>query len=133
MAMTAVAALLAGMLVVVVIVLVLALRDRANLRREREGLIATKGAEIKRARDDAVERSRRTVSGNVWEQMAPLHTAFATRFNPRDAHFIGKPIDYIVFDGLDVPCAKHTSVIRARPSATRRRLTSRSTTVFMNA
>jgi hypothetical protein len=32
-----------------------------------------------------------------------------------------------------VPCAKHSTVIRGRPAATRRRLTSRSTTVFMNA
>ena len=32
-----------------------------------------------------------------------------------------------------VPCAKQTSGTRDRPAATRRRLTSRSTTVFMNA
>ena len=35
----------------------------------------------------------------VVEQIAPHLTEF--RYNPKDAHFIGKPFDYVIFDGLD--------------------------------
>ena len=32
--------------------------------------------------------------------MAPLVPAFAERFDPAEARFLGAPIDYVVFDGL---------------------------------
>lgn len=47
---------------------------------------------------DAVRGSRSAITGRVAEQMAPLLPDFD--FNPRDARFIGNPIDYVVFDGL---------------------------------
>lgn len=35
------------------------------------------------------------------EYLAPLLPEFVSRFNPRDARFLGTPIDFVVFDGLD--------------------------------
>jgi len=35
----------------------------------------------------------------VIEQIAPHLTEF--RYSPKDAHFIGKPFDYVIFDGSD--------------------------------
>jgi len=50
-------------------------------------------------RRDAVERSQAVTAGKVAEQVAPFLPAFD--WNPRDARFVGSPVDFIVFDGLD--------------------------------
>jgi predicted Holliday junction resolvase-like endonuclease len=50
-------------------------------------------------RRDAVERSRAVTVGKVFEQLVPWLPDF--QFNPKDARFLGTPIDFIVFDGLD--------------------------------
>jgi len=50
-------------------------------------------------RRDAVQRSRAVTAGKVYEQLAPWLPDFD--FNPKDARFLGTPIDFIVFDGLD--------------------------------
>ena len=47
------------------------------------------------------QRSRAVVSGQVSEHLAVYWPEFVEQFNPRDAHYIGKPVDYVVFDGLD--------------------------------
>jgi predicted Holliday junction resolvase-like endonuclease len=41
------------------------------------------------------------VSGKVQEHLAPFFPEFIAQFNPRDARFLGMPLDYVVFDGLD--------------------------------
>jgi len=48
-------------------------------------------------RKDSVNRSRSTLKGRIYEQMAPLLPEFP--FSPADARFIGNPIDFVVFDG----------------------------------
>ncbi|MEO8032501.1 MAG: Holliday junction resolvase-like protein [Gemmatimonadota bacterium] len=53
----------------------------------------------KRIRRDAVMRSQATIAGQVHEQLLPYFPDFP--FNPKDARFLGSPIDLIVFDGLD--------------------------------
>jgi predicted Holliday junction resolvase-like endonuclease len=56
----------------------------------------------RRARDirrDAVSQSRAVTRGQVFEQFAAYFPSF--EFNPKDAQFIGKPVDFVVFDGLD--------------------------------
>lgn len=58
-------------------------------------------AELAQARQDSVSRSRSVVSGKVQEHLAPFFPEFAAQFNPRDARFIGTPLDFVVFDGLD--------------------------------
>ena len=50
-------------------------------------------------RREAIERSRHVVTGKVTEQLIPYVPDFG--YNPRDARFLGSPIDFIVFDGLD--------------------------------
>jgi len=50
-------------------------------------------------RQDAVLRSQATIAGQVHEQLLPYFPDFP--FNPKDARFLGSPIDLIIFDGLD--------------------------------
>lgn len=50
---------------------------------------------------DLAEKERKSFQvllGKTIEQLIPLSTAFP--YDPRDARFIGGPVDYIVFDGL---------------------------------
>jgi predicted Holliday junction resolvase-like endonuclease len=49
-------------------------------------------------RKDAVRRSSAVVSGKVSEHLAPYMGAFP--YNPKDARFLGTPVDLLVFDGL---------------------------------
>jgi len=58
-------------------------------------------ADLKSAREDSVSRSRSVVSGKVQEHLAPLFPEFISQFNPRDAIFLGTPLDFVVFDGLN--------------------------------
>ncbi|HLE72352.1 MAG TPA: Holliday junction resolvase-like protein [Vicinamibacteria bacterium] len=51
-----------------------------------------------RIREDALWRSHSVVAGKATEHLAPLLPGF--EFDPRDARFLGSPIDFIVFDGL---------------------------------
>lgn len=50
-------------------------------------------------RQDAVDRSRAVIVGKVTEHVTPWIPAFP--YNPKDARFIGSPVDMIVFDGCD--------------------------------
>jgi predicted Holliday junction resolvase-like endonuclease len=52
----------------------------------------------RRVRDDAVQRSLAVTAGKVHEQLIPYLPAFP--YNPKDARFIGSPVDLVVFDGL---------------------------------
>ncbi len=59
-------------------------------------------ASMRRTRDirrHAVSQSRAVTRGQVFEQFAAYFPGFD--FNPKDAQFIGKPVDFVVFDGLD--------------------------------
>jgi predicted Holliday junction resolvase-like endonuclease len=49
-------------------------------------------------RQDAIERSQAVIRGKVTEHLVPFFPEF--RYNPRDARFVGTPVDLIVFDGL---------------------------------
>jgi len=67
-------------------------------------------SDVDEARKDALRRSRATVSGKVGERFAPVFPSFFERFNPRDAKFLGNPVDFVIFDGLeDVSCARWSS------------------------
>ena len=50
-------------------------------------------------RADAIRRSSAVVSGKVTEHLAPYMDAFP--YNPKDARFMGTPVDLIVFDGMN--------------------------------
>jgi predicted Holliday junction resolvase-like endonuclease len=57
--------------------------------------VATK---ITEARQDSLQRSRNTMLGQIMEHLAP--NFWNLPINPKDARFIGSPIDYIAFPGL---------------------------------
>lgn len=50
-------------------------------------------------RADAIKRSRAVLSGQFSEQLAPFLPDFP--WKPTEARFIGKPIDFLVFKGMD--------------------------------
>ncbi len=50
-------------------------------------------------RADAVARSQAVTVGKVSEQLVPYLPGFG--YNPKDARFLGSPVDLVVFDGLD--------------------------------
>jgi predicted Holliday junction resolvase-like endonuclease len=57
-----------------------------------------KAGYTRRVREDAVQRSLAVTAGKVHEQLIPYLPAFP--YNPKDARFIGSPVDLVVFDGL---------------------------------
>lgn len=50
-------------------------------------------------RQDAISRSYSVNLGKITEHLVPFHEVFLSQFNPKDARFIGSPIDLLVFDG----------------------------------
>jgi predicted Holliday junction resolvase-like endonuclease len=68
---------------------------RALMRRALELEFRDREREI---RQDSVDRSRRTLSGQFLEKLAPHLPDFP--FDPTDVRFLGTPVDYVVFDGL---------------------------------
>ena len=57
--------------------------------------------DVRRARRDAIRGSRLTKGGQIAEHLAPFLPGFFESFNPKDARFVGHPIDFVVFDGLE--------------------------------
>ena len=56
-------------------------------------------SEIPGHRKDAILKSRSVLSGLFSEQLAPFLPGF--NFKPTECKFLGKPVDFIVFKGLD--------------------------------
>lgn len=54
--------------------------------------------EEKKIRQDAVKKSEAITRGKVTEHLIPYFPDF--RYNPKDARFLGTPVDFIIFDGL---------------------------------
>ncbi|HLD18783.1 MAG TPA: Holliday junction resolvase-like protein, partial [Candidatus Nanoarchaeia archaeon] len=54
---------------------------------------------IPEIREDAIKHSRAVLSGQFSEQLAPYLPDFP--YKPTEARFIGKPIDFVVFKGMD--------------------------------
>ena len=55
--------------------------------------------EIPEIRQTAIKQSRAVLSGQFSEQIAPYLPEFP--FNPTEARFIGKPVDFVIFKGMD--------------------------------
>jgi predicted Holliday junction resolvase-like endonuclease len=85
---------LAGAVAVLSVLLLLCLRallrQGAQLARHKE-LTDAEG-------NRRVEKSRSVLLGQVAEHFAPLLPGFD--YNPKDARFLGAPVDYLVFDGM---------------------------------
>ena len=54
---------------------------------------------LRAARQSAIQQSRAVSRGQMYEQFVPHLPDFD--FNPKDARFLGQPVDFVVFDGLD--------------------------------
>jgi predicted Holliday junction resolvase-like endonuclease len=72
--------------------------ERALIAEYEVKMMQWKGTHEANIRADAVIRSSAVIKGRVSEHLAPyIHFPY----NPRDARFIGSPIDIIVFNGLE--------------------------------
>ena len=70
-----------------------------SLKREYEVRFQEwKLAEEKKIREDAINKSRSVIMGQVTEHLIPYFPDF--KYNPKDARFIGTPVDFVVFNGL---------------------------------
>jgi len=49
-------------------------------------------------REEAIKKSRQVLEGKFKEQLAPILPEF--NYNPTDARFLGSPVDFVVFNGL---------------------------------
>lgn len=85
--------ILIGSLVAIVIAFVIGQKIGAN-RKQREWEKA-----LPDYRKDAIQRSRFVIGGQFSEQLAPYLPNFD--YLPTECKFIGKPIDFIVFRGMD--------------------------------
>lgn len=56
-------------------------------------------AKVPELRQDAIDRSRANLSGQFAEQLAPYFPDFP--YSPTELRWLGKPIDYVVFKGMD--------------------------------
>ena len=54
---------------------------------------------IKEEREEAIKMSRAVLGGQFSEQLAPYLPDFP--YSPTECRFVGKPIDFIVFKGMD--------------------------------
>ncbi|WP_200674053.1 Holliday junction resolvase-like protein [Persephonella atlantica] len=57
--------------------------------------------EEKRIRQDAIKKSSSTIIGKVGEHLAPLLIFDQHGINPKDLRFLGTPVDFIAFKGLE--------------------------------
>jgi len=63
----------------------------------RWGVLRTRRREI----PQAIQRSRATIKGQFSEQIAPLLPGFPKDLKASEARFLGKPVDFIFFKGID--------------------------------
>lgn len=63
-------------------------------------------------RQDAVQRSLAVTTGKVVEQLVPYLPDFA--FNPKDARFLGSPVDFVIFDGLDAGALRRVVFVEVK-------------------
>lgn len=83
-------------------------QEMVNLRREQrelaereaqQQLIEWKQKQEQTIRQDAIQRSQSVTTGKIVEHLVPHLPNF--NFNPKDARFLGSPVDFVVFDGLN--------------------------------
>ena len=74
-------------------------------------------AEVPRIRKDSVKRSRAVLTGQFSEQLAPYLPEFP--YSPTEARFIGKPIDFIVFEGMDEKDIRNVVFVEVKSGASK--------------
>jgi predicted Holliday junction resolvase-like endonuclease len=99
-------------------------RELQELRRQCE-VLSQKSAALQLSqwiqehesaiRKDAIKRSRAMMGGAVTEQVAPLLPDF--HHNPKDVRFLGTPVAFVVFDGLDAGAVEKITFITVTTEA----------------
>jgi len=69
------------------------------------------------AKKAAVQRSRSVLSGMFAEQLAPYLPNFP--FSPTEAKFIGAPIDFLVFKGMDARSIEEVIFVEVKSGSAR--------------
>jgi len=71
-----------------------------RLSEEKAGILFAgwRADEEENIRSDAVRRSQSVTKGKITEHLIPYFPDFP--YNPKDARFLGSPVDLVVFDGL---------------------------------
>lgn len=72
--------------------------DRQVSEKAENLFRAWKLDEEKKIRQDAIKKSEAVIRGKVTEHLIPYFPDFD--YNPKDARFLGTPVDFIIFDGL---------------------------------
>lgn len=72
--------------------------DRETKRQANVLLQEWQASAEKDIRQDAIKKSQAVIRGKATEHLLPYLPNFD--YNPRDARFLGTPIDFVVFDGL---------------------------------
>jgi len=67
---------------------------------------------LKDIRGDAVKQSRAVLCGQFSEQLAPYLPGFP--FSPTECRFIGKPVDFVVFKGMDEKNIKEVAFVEVK-------------------
>jgi predicted Holliday junction resolvase-like endonuclease len=62
-----------------------------------------------------IRQSRAVTTGKVAEQLAPHLPGFP--LNPREARFLGSPVDYVVFDGLETGAVRRVVFVEVKTGA----------------
>lgn len=74
---------------------------------------ATVRALVKEAKQQALQRSRSTLLGKLFERLGPFFQKFG--HDPRDMRAIMDPIDYVVFNGLTMNrCVDHITFVEVK-------------------
>lgn len=88
---------IAGIILLALVILLIGYILGKNIGEERTN--REWGERVPSIRKDAVERSRAIIGGKFSEQLAPYLPDFD--YKPTEVRFIGQPIDFIVFKGMD--------------------------------
>jgi len=112
-------------MVIVLAIIAIAARDSVNLARTEVNHIRARfdtyaathpytESEVRDLRQQSVNESRSTVSGIV-----PFFPEWPVELNPRDARFIGSPVDFVVFDGIEDGGEVIVEVVEVQTGTTR--------------
>jgi predicted Holliday junction resolvase-like endonuclease len=72
-------------------------KDNSSLKEQIYHLKDKHPEELKKAREEALTKSRSVMRGQATEHLAPY---IIKDTNPKDYRFMGNPVDYVIFEGL---------------------------------
>ena len=80
--------------------------------------------DLPKIREDATKRSRAVLGGQFSEQLAPYLPDFP--WQPTEARFLGKPVDFLVFKGLEEKNVNEVVFVEVKSGTSRLNATERS-------